>query len=392
MKLEAIKYCRFADEKSEWCIEGKPNSNEYGQWCTFSDINLIVGQNATGKTKALNVIKMIADLLAGDIELSELTYNSASYQLQFSNGLKTIQYDLSFKNAKVLYEKLSVEGQEFLTRKTNEISKLFYAKKGEYLEFQAPDEQIAALLRRDSIQHPFFEDLYKWGQSLRYYPFATPLGKNIVSRTTVTAKEDIDLKDSNYVMVILEKGKEEVDSFETIVKKDMTCIGYDIEEIGIDRLHHGINPRNSAPYGLYVKEKFIENIVTQDEISEGMFRALSLIIQLNYALLTKMPRCILIDDIGEGLDYERSKTLIELLIEKTKQSSVQLFMATNNRFVMNKVPLEYWSVIKKEPNKSIFYDNRNSREIFDDFAYTGLNNFDFFATDFFLHGFEEEVN
>jgi hypothetical protein len=45
MKLEAIKYCRFAGDTDEWRMEGKPVNNEYGQWCTFGDINLIEGTN-----------------------------------------------------------------------------------------------------------------------------------------------------------------------------------------------------------------------------------------------------------------------------------------------------------------------------------------------------------
>jgi AAA15 family ATPase/GTPase len=127
------------------------------------------------------------------------------------------------------------------------------------------------------------------------------------------------------------------------------------------------------------------------EMSQGMFRALSLLIQLNYSLLKKMPSCILIDDIGEGLDYERSKALIDLIIEKVKGSSVQVIMTTNDQFVMDKVPLEYWSVIQRLENKSIFYNDRNAKQTFDDFVFTGLNNFDFYASEFFIHGFEDYV-
>ena len=65
----------------------------------------------------------------------------------------------------------------------------------------------------------------------------------------------------------------------------------------------------------------------------GMFRALSIIVQVNYSVLADTPSCILIDDIGEGLDFERSCDLIDVLISKAKNSSVQLLMATNDRFV-----------------------------------------------------------
>jgi ABC-type Mn2+/Zn2+ transport system ATPase subunit len=111
-----------------------------------------------------------------------------------------------------------------------------------------------------------------------------------------------------------------------------------------------------------------------------MFRALSLIIQLNYSQLASIPSCILIDDIGEGLDYERSSSLIKLLIEKAKTSAVQLVMSTNDRFVMNNVPLEYWCVMRRISNVSKVYNYRNAKKQFEDFELTGLSNFDFFTS------------
>jgi hypothetical protein len=66
-------------------------------------------------------------------------------------------------------------------------------------------------------------------------------------------------------------------------------------------------------------------------------------------------------------------------------------MTTNDRFVMNNVPLKYWSVIRRTSGKAIFYNYKNSKETFDDFSLTRLNNFEFFSTDFFEKGFEEYV-
>jgi len=115
-----------------------------------------------------------------------------------------------------------------------------------------------------------------------------------------------------------------------------------------------------------------------------MFRALSLIIQITYSQLAGVPSCILVDDIGEGLDYDRSTALVRLLIERAKDTSGQLIMATNDRFVMNNVPLEYWSVIQRIGGVSKIYNYRNSPKLFNDFGLTGLNNFDFFSTKYYL--------
>ena len=129
-------------------------------------------------------------------------------------------------------------------------------------------------------------------------------------------------------------------------------------------------------------------------MSQGMFRALSLIIQVNYSLLASKPSCILIDDIGEGLDFERSSAMIQLLIDKASSGLVQLVMTTNDQFIMNGVPLEYWLVIERQPGLAKLHNIHNSKQVFEDFKFTGLNNFDFFSTQFYAEGFgsQELVN
>jgi predicted ATPase len=95
---------------------------------------------------------------------------------------------------------------------------------------------------------------------------------------------------------------------------------------------------------------------------------------------------VLIDDIGEGLDFERSLQLIKLLLKKAQGSGVQLIMATNDRFVMNTAPLETWSVLQRSGGDSRVFNYGNSKAKFDEFKFAGMNNFDFFATDFVSDG------
>ena len=99
------------------------------------------------------------------------------------------------------------------------------------------------------------------------------------------------------------------------------------------------------------------------------------------------------DDFGEGLDFERSRTLIDLLRSKAHNSeaSIQLIMTTNDRFVMNNIPLEEWTVLQRVGHQVRVRNYGNSKQIFDEFKYTGLNNFDFFATDFLSEAPDEEV-
>jgi hypothetical protein len=55
-------------------------------------------------------------------------------------------------------------------------------------------------------------------------------------------------------------------------------------------------------------------------------------------------------------------------------------MSTNDRFIMNNVPLEYWSIMQRFSERSEIYNYRNSKKKFEEFELTGLSNFDFFTS------------
>jgi len=170
----------------------------------------------------------------------------------------------------------------------------------------------------------------------------------------------------------------------------MEKVGYTISDIGTKTPLSLLSDEgeeiilDGEPQYLYVQESDLAEKTEQAFMSQGMFRALSLIIQINYSLLAGKPSCILIDDIGEGLDFERSSAMIQVLISKAETGLVQLIMTTNDRFIMNGVPLEYWSVIERKPGIAKLHNIYNSKQVFDEFKFTGLNNFDFFSTQFYV--------
>ena len=386
MNLKAIKFIRFKGEINEWSIEGKPIDSKYGQWLTLENINLIVGKNASGKSRTIDAIRKIADLVSSDVKLSQLNsfgYGTSEYSLKFDKEGKEVEYHINFKDGKIIQEILTIENNERLNRAKG---KLYYEEVIKDLDFQT-DDDVLAVTKRDKKQHSFFEDLYSWGKNLNHYQFGQQLGQNALLKDPNAVKDDeeVDLKDGDEVATIFVKGKRNFPTtFVQTIIKDMESISYKLKEIDASPIKFF----PFAAFGINVQELDIDDITDQREMSQGMFRALSLLIQLNFSLLSKIPSCILIDDIGEGFDYERSKALIDLIIAKVKNSSVQVIMTTNDRYVMNKIPLEYWSVIQRVSKKSLFYNYRNSKTIFDDFKYTGLNNFDFLSTEFYVTGFE----
>jgi AAA15 family ATPase/GTPase len=380
MILKALKYSGTKPGPDFWSIVGGGINSDFVE---FENINLIVGRNASGKTRIMQLIRWISDLLYNDSTIGVIHRKNNSFEVNFQDNEDKINYNVEFdNNQSVIQETLYINNQVKFNRKAG---KLYYENLGQFLDFETNNKYLG-INRRDKTQQPFFDILHNWGKNLALYSFGGDMGLS-TGRSDIEDLEHPDLmnfKNSNHVKPIYSKGLRDFGNlFEQIIIDDMSKIEYFLQSISLTIIRE---------YAfLEVQEKDLFEGTDFDNMSQGMARAFSLIVQLNYSLMAKIPSCILIDDIGEGLDYDRSKKLIELIIEKAEGSNIQVFMTTNDRFVMNSVPLKYWSVIHREGNKSVFYNYQNSKQTFDDFALTGFNNFDFFATEFYRLGFEEFI-
>ena len=387
MLLKKVKYTQFEDSDKEWTL------------LDFSpqQINLVVGKNAAGKTRTLNIISSLAHLMTG--EQNELP-ESVNYEFIWSSAGKEICYTLKCQDRNVIQEKLLIGSEVKLERNASGKSKIYFEEVKQDIEIQVPAQSLCCVVRRDALQHPWLEMLHEWAESTIHYRFGSVFGKNI---GLLIRPEDehqnnlndieIDLKKTDRVVELFRKGYELFgEIFVSNIIKGMDRISYKLTDIEIDYSPSlkFKNPIDPPPAVLRVKEADLKCYTYQADMSQGMFRALSLIIQLNLLKLQGSGMCIIIDDIGEGLDYDRSTELIRLLIEGVEKTSIQLIMSTNGRFVMNNVSLKYWSVIQRKGNKSKVFNYSNAKETFEEFLFTGLSNFDFLCTDFYCKPLEEK--
>ncbi len=379
MKLVKFTYSQFENHPDEWVIKD----------FTLGDINLIVGSNATGKTRTLNVIRGLADLVS---EVETLQWQDGKYEAEFLNSVETMKYNLEYHNGNVAFEQLAIGSQIYLNRGEKGVGEIFAQQLNQRIQFQSPANRVAVFAKRDEIQHPFLEKLYSWGKGLLRYDFGTTMGRDLLAlqpNNDANTVPDVNPRDTQKAVEFFHRGQEKFgEQFIQAVIHDMAQIGYELTQIGV-AIPPGVKVKSTIgnldvnPIALFIEENGIQDKIYQTSISQGMFRALSILIQFNYAFFASEPSCILIDDIGEGLDFRRSSSLIKLLIEKVKQTSAQLIMTTNDRFVMNNVPLEYWILLERQGSEIISHNYRNSKQMFDDFELTGLNNFDLFSINYY---------
>lgn len=375
MRLKSFAFCQDRGGAREWQVER----------FDIDDITLLVGKNASGKTKTLNALTRLSQLLAGAVR--PVFLGSAEFDAHFDDGGKPARYELVIgHNSGVTREVYSVAGTTLLNRGEAGEGTIFAHKERTFQSFQAPKGELAAFNRRDAIQHPFFQPLYDWAINVIRYNFGTQLGKDHFAMIAHDQQISLDWRDSNQVIGLFRKGRSLFpETYTNAIAADMKSIGYDLESITTAPPVSVSFDMSSVPaevVGLAVKERSLPGITDQLDMSQGMFRALSLIAQVNFAIFSEKPSCVLIDDIGEGLDFERSCGLVRLLTEKARSHSIQVILSTNDKFVMNAVPLESWAVLQRSGSHIKIHNYANSKDIFEKFRMTGLNNFDFLATNF----------
>ena len=372
MILSKLKYAQFEGDDLEWTLDE----------LKLGKRNLIVGRNSSGKTMTLNVINGLAMYLLGAMPLSLC----GNYDVTFSDGDRKIRYELDYFDAVVRRECFTVDGNVLLERGQGGDGAI-WAKEvngGQKIKFQTPTDKLAAASRRDAIQHPFLEPLHTWANAVRLYHFGRSLGKDSLVVFSSNSKRLPDARDQNATAALYNRGRKEFgEEFEKAIIEDLKTAGYEIERIDIGPML-SIRMMMEGPeqvVGLRVKERDLNEVTDQYIMSQGMFRALALFIHLNYGRFTKAAACILIDDIGEGLDFERACHVIERLRSKTQDSDVQVVLTTNDRFVMNSVPLEEWTILQRNGAHVTVRNDENSHKAFEEFRFTGLSNFSFFEMD-----------
>lgn len=387
MFIKKIKYNQFEGESRNWDLAD----------VNFEKINLLVGKNSAGKSKTLAIINGLSIILG---ENAKLAFSDGQYEVLFENNQgDQIKFELKYQKNIVIKENLIINGDTFIKRDADGGGVIFTGSHLNSHEFKIPTNELK-VNRRDEIQYPYLEDLNFWANHVRKFYFNTHLGKEFLGFRDKSRKTDLEfnLKATEKVVDTFSRGfKKYGKKFTDKIIEDFNKIGYNVSAIEIGSLIgvglEVIDNPNIEIVGLKVKENDLECMTDQTDMSMGMFRALSIIIHFNYYEMEKIPGCVLIDDIGEGLDFERSTELIKLLVAKveSKATNIQLFMSTNDRFVMNSVDLKYWQIIDRVGGNVKYYNIKNSSQAFEDFKFTGLNNFDFFATDFFKSGFKNEI-
>lgn len=370
MPIRKFSYFEFKDQPRSWALEP----------IEFGNINLIVGRNSTGKTRVLNVLNALMQILSNKVTGP---YKSGTFDLEVEIDEQLFSYYLSFEDSLVTEERLLINSVPKMTRGSDGSGSIWFEAEGRDISFQTPNNSVAIQSKNDQLQHPFIHTLKNWASTVAMYQFGTDLGRtqlipqNIFMTPGAAGGGRAEVAD-HVVTTYVEAFEKYGPPLDQAIIRDMEHLGYYLTALDTDILNEHLQAATSPLVGFTTVERELDIRVPQFHMSQGMFRAFAVVTQLNIVTFSKAKRLLLIDDIGEGLDFERSSRLIELIVAVALKNDIQVIMTTNDRFVMNSVPLDYWVVLERTGKIVKSYTPTNSPDRFDEFKYMGLSNFDFF--------------
>lgn len=323
--------------------------------------NLLVGKNAVGKSTVIRALSKMAAIISQRKPLEDDA--NFSYIIGVENPECFAVYKFKWVEKRVVDEHLVVlendgERKVWIERTSEEA-------KFDGVVVNPPQDKLLLNLKRDTKLYPVIESIISWAENIDAFSFN---------------EFDLDGDERLYSRFI--NGGNNLYSMVKTLSPDSInnvigaaeAMGYHLESI------------EAFEYADVKKVLFAEKGVSTPlfdfNLSKGMFRTLYLLIYLEYVAQSGKPATLLIDDLCEGLDYDRSTKLGKYVFDYCSKNDIQLIATSNDSFLMDVVDLNYWSILQRDGSKVSAINHKNHPELFEDFSFTGLSNFDLLSSDF----------
>lgn len=323
--------------------------------------NLIVGLNSVGKSKTVSAIGHVASFIKGDMDAA----GDFSCSLILENGNR-LEYSFEVAGGQVLAEVLKKNGTPLIQREQ------FSAKMYDDM-VSPPESKLLIQVRRDTKLYPEIEEIVQWAEHTSLFVFS-----NIT--TAPNSLSPYTISDEPRLPVMF--GKISVEQREQLISY-MRDLGYKIDNIVEYE-------RSSGAKSLHILENGIETPLRPSDLSNGMFRVFCVLLYMLYCSTLSEARCLMIDDMGEGLDYMRSTKLGKIMYEYCEKNHIQLIATSNDCFLMDSVDLQHWNILRREGNRVFTINASNSPALFEKFQRTGLSNFDILSSNFLANNTSDE--
>ena len=339
-------------EGLNWQISGLSLNNQ----------NLIVGMNAVGKSRTLAAIGNVVRFIKGDIEFERSSFYCS---MKLVNG-HHLHYAIDVHEGMVNSELLEKDGDILINRDSG--GSIMYGD-----SVNPPANKLIIQARRDTKKYIEIEEIIQWAEQTSIFIFS-----NITTSPNSLSPYAIS---NEPLLPAMYRKMSEIQQRELL--KYMGELGY-----AIDRIEE-YEKANGAEM-LRIFESGVKTPLSPFDLSNGMFRVFCVLLYMIYCSTLSDARCLMIDDMGEGLDYMRSTQLGKIVFSYCKSNNIQLIATSNDSFLMDDVDLRYWNILKREGGKVYSLNWTSNPELFEEFARTGLSNFDILSSNFIVNNTSHE--
>ena len=336
-RLESMEYTEWIGKRLNWKIKKFP----------LGELNLLLGDNAQGKTRLFNVINFIHGLHAGTRTVANPDFRGRC-NMWFSAGSDEIVYNLKMRGKSVgaglVFSEVVTRNGEVLFDRSKRI--MIEEESGRCLEKFFLPEHLPAVSSientRDFITLNGLKDYLQRMLFLKANRFAAANIEVDADAMILNAKgSNISCVLANWQRKMPSVYKEIVDTFRDTFPF-ITKIS--IQEESVART--GIR----APM-LIMKERNLGITVNQTEWSDGLLRAICQIALVctqfrNSDDHVVRPSLIVVDEVENGLDFN---TLAKVVSHYHSYSNiVQTFISTHSPLVCNMIHPKHWLLAKRK--------------------------------------------
>ena len=324
--------------------------------------NLIVGLNSVGKSRTVSALGQVARFIRGE---ADANMDDIGCSLLLENGCR-LEYSFEVAGGDIQTEILRKDGRLLIMRERSSATM--------YDEMVSPPAgKLLIQVRRDTLRYPEIEEIITWAEHTTMFVFSNiTTSPNSLSPYTICKEPLLPVM---YGKISEEKQKQ--------LLAFMQELGYEIDRIEEYQKENGSKM-------LHIYEKGIGTPLTPFELSNGMFRVFCVLLYMLYCSALADARCLIIDDMGEGLDYMRSTRLGKIMFSYCEENHIQLLATSNDSFLMDAVDLQYWNILQRKGGRVYSLNNKNSKELFERFVRTGLSNFDILSSNFLANNTKDE--
>lgn len=313
---------------------------------SFDNYNLLIGPNASGKTRLFNVFKFFRDFHGRRRQPKPIsTKLHANFHFERLSDSASIEYELNVNAAKIEKEEIrnASTGQRIFSSATETL----------FNEQKKVDEKLLfnksqSITRQIEGKENLYSTIQQVGQFFSRLAFLDGASIDTSNMSAVIQGEGgikpsiPDSKLTNIGQVILYWKKEDKAKYSFFKKLLIDIFPY-IRGFGAKKISA------SPPIEiLEMNEQGLSKPVIQADISSGLVRAMGLIaLTLGEVDLKKSrPSTILVDEIDNGLDYRVITRLVDWVVNVADE--IPVIFSSHSPLVCNCVPPEHWRVVSRQ--------------------------------------------